>query len=469
MSLGAAEPAAAGQPPKSVIVVGGGLAGMAAAVALESAGVSVTLIEARRRLGGRAGSHRDPGSDAEIDNCQHVMLGCCTSLRDFYRRVGAAGLIRFQRSINFMDKRGRVWALRATPGLPAPLHLGLSFARFGALTLAERASAARAMLEMMRLGHSGREALGDTAFGDWLDEHRQPASLVEKLYAPVLIGALNEDTRRANAAHAIHVFQDALLRNRLGYVMGVSSVPLSRLYERLPCRDVRAGERVSELIFESPWRVAGVRLAGGGELRADAVILAAGYHAAMRWAPPDAGATDSRFAGLSKLQSVPILGSYLRFDRPILGVPHAALLRGPLQWVFRDQEDPRVLHGVISAARAWVDVTRDEALARFVGQLGTLLPAARGAKLEYGTVVIEKRATFAALPGVDRHRPAQAPPAAGVQGLYLAGDYTRTGWPATMEGAVRSGYLAAEAITGFRFVCEGLTAEWPARALSRSA
>jgi zeta-carotene desaturase len=451
------------KPSPRVVVVGGGLAGMAAAVALESAGCQVTLIEARKRLGGRAGSHRDPRTDEEIDNCQHVLLGCCTNLLDFYRRIGADSLIQFQPSINFMDEHGRVWPLKATPGLPAPLNLGWSFARLGALTLAERLAATRAMLAMMRTSPTERQRLSESPFGDWLDAHDQPASLIAKLYDPVLIGALNEDTRQANAAHAIHVFQDSLLRHRRGCAMGVSSVPLSRLYDRLPCRDVRLGERVQAMLFDGPTDVVGVKLANGDDIRADAVVLAAGYHAAMRWVPPQSAATDDRFAGLDKLQSVPILGSYLRFDRPILDVPHAALLRGPLQWVFRDPQDPRVLHGVISAARAWVDVPRDEALARFVGQLRDLLPRARDAKLEYGAVVIEKRATFAALPGVDRHRPAQAPPPGGIAGLYLAGDYTRTGWPATMEGAVRSGYSAAQAINGNRFLAPDLTPEWPAK------
>jgi uncharacterized protein with NAD-binding domain and iron-sulfur cluster len=195
----------------------------------------------------------------------------------------------------------------------------------------------------------------------------------------------------------------------------------------------------------------------------------------MRWVPPGMAARDARLAHLDRLESVPILGTYLRFDRPILDLPHAALLQGPLQWVFRDPADARVLHGVISAARAWVDVPREECLARFVDQLRSLLPAARGAALEYGTVVVEKRATFAALPGVDRFRPAQGPPAGGIRNLYLAGDYTQTGWPATMEGAVRSGYLAAGAVVrsagprassqGAAFIVPDLPVQWPGRLL----
>jgi zeta-carotene desaturase len=166
----------------------------------------------------------------------------------------------------------------------------------------------------------------------------------------------------------------------------------------------------------------------------------------MRWVPPELSAGDSRFARLGELQSVPILGAHLWFDRPILRDNHAAFLRGPLQWLFKKDDDGKAVHGVISAARAWLDIPRDQALAQFERQIREVFPHARDAKLIRGVTVIEKRATFSPTPGIDRLRPAQAPPAGGIANLYLAGDYTLSGWPATMEGAVRSGYLAAEAV-----------------------
>ena len=452
------------------IVIGGGLAGMAAAVALEAAGAAVTLIEARRALGGRASSFDDPQSGEELDNCQHVLLGCCTNLLDLYRRLGVEHLIRFERTVYFRDGTGRRHDLSGVQGWPAPLNLGPSMARFEALTWGERISFSKAMLAMMRMGHTGRERLADVPFGQWLDEQGQSAELVRKYYDPILISALNEESRRASAKYAIHVFQDAMLAHERGYLMGLPACPLGQLYEKLPCRDVRFGTRVNELRF-SNGRIAGVELQGGEILDCDAVVLATNYHAPMRWIPADLAACDSRFASLDKLESVPILGAHLWFDRPVMTESHAALIEGPLQWLFRKDAEGRVLHGVISAARGWTNTPKDECLRQFERQVRSLFPAARDAKLLRGVIVIEKRATFSPVPGVDRWRPSQSPPTGGIENLYLAGDYTRTDWPATMEGAVRSGYLAAEAAVQNllhrkdRFVVADLPVQWPGRLL----
>jgi len=470
LSIEAPKARASALPPR-VIVVGGGLAGMACAVALESSGADVTLIESRRALGGRASSFEDPQTGEELDNCQHVLLGCCTNLLDFYDRLGVRHLIRFDRTIRFRDDRGNPHDLRATPGLPAPTHLSLSFATFGALTLRERIAYSRAMLAMLRLGREGRSKLADVPFGQWLDEHRQPPSLVAKMYDAILVGALNEETRKASAEYAIQVFQDAMLAHANGYVMGVPDCPLAKLYEKLPCKDVRLATRVAELRFAGD-NIVGVTLQGGEELNADAVVLATNYHAVQRWIPEQLAARDERFKSLDKLQSVPILGVHLWFDRPVMTDSHAALLTGPLQWLFRKDHEGRALHGVISAARDWVGRSKDECLQLFERQVRSVLPGAAGAKLERGVIIIEKRATFSPLPGVDRFRPSQSPPKGGIENLYLAGDYTRTGWPATMEGAVRSGYLAAEAVmsaagaaTARRWLVPDLTPQWPARVL----
>jgi len=455
---------------KRVVVIGGGLAGMAAAVALESiGGLSITLLEARRRLGGRAGSFQEPQTGEELDNCQHVLLGCCTNLIDFYRRTGADRLIRFEDAIGFVDGGGRRYELRGVAGWPAPLHLGPSLARFGALTIAERAALVRAMVAMMRLGREGRLGLADVPFGQWLDEQKQPASLVEKMYEPILVSALNEESRRVSSSYAIQVFLDSLLANAAGYRLGLPNGPLGKLYESIPCRDVRLGARVSGVRF-CDGAACGVELQGGELLAADAVVLATNYQNWDKFVPAELASADERFRYLDRLEDVPILGAHLWFDRPVLRESHAALMSGPLQWLFRKDEEGKAVHGVISAARAWVNRPREQCLAEFEQQVRATLPGAAGAKLERGVVVVEKRATFSPVPGVDRYRPAQAPPAGGIQNLFLAGDYTRTGWPATMEGAVRSGYLAAEFVADSlmpgvkrRFLVDDLPLEWPAR------
>jgi squalene-associated FAD-dependent desaturase len=447
--------------PPRILIIGGGLAGMSAAVALESAGLPVTLLESRRSLGGRAGSFDDPTTGEQLDNCQHVLLGCCTNLIDFYRRLGVSDRIHWESTIRFLDPTGRPFSLSATAGLPAPLHLSESLLRFGLLNWAEKMAATRAMLAMLTLGRAGRATMDDMSFGAWLDAHAQPPSLLAKLYDPVLVGSLNEECRLASAACAIKVFQEALLMNRRGFPLGLPACPLQQLYERLPCRDVRFGVRVSELQWAGG-RVSGVRLMNGQILSASIVLLATNHHAVQRWLP------EGMLPGLQQLQSVPILGAHLWFDRPIMSATHAALIEGPLQWIFRKDQSGQALHGVISAARSWVDVPKERCLDLFAAQIRSLFPAARDAKLERGVIVVEKRATFSPLPGVDRLRPTQR---TGVDNLFLAGDFTRTGWPATMEGAVRSGYLAAQAICQrcsldrIQFLVDDLQPQWIARLL----
>jgi len=446
-------------PPRTVLVIGGGLAGMAAAVALESAGLQVTLIESRKALGGRASSFEDAQTGEELDNCQHVLLGCCTNLIDFYKRCGTLNLIRFERTIHCRDQAGRRFNLYGTAPFPAPLNLSPSLAMFSALSLKERLALTRAMLYIMQ-----GAPVPDIPFGQWLDSHRQPASLIQKLYDPIIISALNEDTRRASSLYAIKVFKDSLLTNSQGYLFGLPTCPLGQLYSRLPCRDVRLATRVAELLFDNS-RITGVKLADGQVLSADAYILATNFHAVQKWLPPGLAVRDSRFAHLEKIDSVPILGAHLWFDRPVLTDSHAALISGPLQWLFRKDESGTSVHGVISAARDWLNRPHDECLRLFENQIRQVLPEARDAKLERGRIIIEKRATFSPLPGIDQIRPMQAPPPDGIQNLYLAGDYTQTGWPSTMEGAVRSGYLAAGALLNerARFLIPDLPPEWPAR------
>jgi zeta-carotene desaturase len=233
---------------------------------------------------------------------------------------------------------------------------------------------------------------------------------------------------------------------------------------------------VEEIIFDAG-RAVGVALQTGQKLTADAIVLAANYHAVLRWVPEAMLVCDARFTGINRLESVPILGAHLWFDQPVMTLSHAALMEGPLQWLFRKDDSGRVLHGVISAARDWVHVPHQQCLELFKTQIKALFPHAAGARLQKGVIVIEKRATFSPRPGVDALRPAQGPSPGGIANLFLAGDYTRTDWPATMEGAVRSGYLAAHAVLRPwlpskkqcpEFLMPDLSVEYPAELLAEN-
>ncbi len=219
---------------------------------------------------------------------------------------------------------------------------------------------------------------------------------------------LNENARLASAAYAIQVFQDALLAHSDGYLVGLPTCPLAQLYAKLPCHDVRLGARVSKLEFAGD-SISGVRLLDGSFLAADIIVLATNHPTASKWIPANLAEKDQRFAGLEKLQSVPILGAHLWFDRPILNESHAALMSGPLQWLFRKDASGRAVHGVISAARGWVGRDKDQCLAQFEHQIRSTFPAARSAQLQRGVIVVEKRATYSPLPGVDSLRPSQRP------------------------------------------------------------
>jgi len=225
-----------------------------------------------------------------------------------------------------------------------------------------------------------------------------------------------------------------------------------------------------------PPRAIGVKLRDGTTLTADAVILATNHYDVQRWIPDPLKKRDARFPPLSLLHAVPILGVHLFFDRPVMRIPVAALVEGPIQWLFRKDsgiERGRTIHGVISAAREWPNIPKAQALSLFESQIRQLL-STKSATLTRGIILIDKRATFSPLPNTDPLRPQQSPPTeeegGGIQNLYLAGDYTKTDWPATMEGAVRSGYLAAQAFllqrgTPIRLLQPDLPTQWPSRML----
>jgi squalene-associated FAD-dependent desaturase len=440
---------------KSVLVIGGGLAGLSSGVALAEAGLRVQLVELRPHLGGRAASFTLPDG-SEVDNCQHVTLGCCTNLADFYRRTGVARHIRTWDRLYFLDRENRKGVVEPSP-LPAPFHLGPSFAAFPSLTLADRAAIARAMLAIVRMGDRN-DHLAGTSMAQWLAGQRQTPGAIARFWRIVLVSALNEELERSSARYGVQVFWQAFLRSRRGFEMGVPSVPLGELYAG--CRatiearggEVRTRATVRELRLDGG-RIASARLNDGTEIAADAFVLAVPHTLVAGLLPASVVRAEAAFANLEKLAVSPITGVHLVFDRPVMREPFVVLLDRTVQWVFNksrlhspddlNPEGEQYLQCVISASCGLVPLSRAEIIALCRSELAEAFPASARAELVRATVVKETAATFSPSPGCDRWRTG---PVTAIPNLFLAGDWTATGWPGTMEGAVRSGYAAAEAI-----------------------
>src|SRR5271170_3420070 len=293
---------------QSVLVIGGGLAGLSSAVALAKAGLQVRLLEKRPHLGGRATSYTLPDG-SEVDNCQHVTLGCCTNLADFYSRVGAAGKIRFYDRLYFVDAQGRRSTMEASP-LPPPLHMAPSFLLFSSLNLADKRAIANAMMEIAMAG-GNPPGIDGVSMLDWLHRMKQTPAAIERFWRVVLVSALDEELSRTDARYGIEFFWKAFLANREGFRVGIPTVPLSELYDG--CREaiekrggeVRCRATVRELRIENG-RVRSIVFDDGSEVQGDAFIIAVPQSAVLDLVSSDLAASDSSFSGLRHLHDVPI-------------------------------------------------------------------------------------------------------------------------------------------------------------------
>ncbi len=425
-----------------VIVIGGGLAGLAAAAALGGAGHSVKVFEARPFPGGRATSYEiGTGGEAElIDNCQHILLRCCVNLLDFYRRLDVEKDIAFHREFTFIEPGGRRSVLKSGV-FPAPAHFTESFLKLTFLNAREKLAVGRALLAIAR--ESRRADLDRITMLDWLREKRQPARAIERFWRQVLVSAVNEELDRMAASHGFQVFRLGFLARPEAYQMGIPAVPLGELYsretwKRLPNVRLHFRTPVTSVAIHSDI-VRYLSTDGpSGEIqhRADYYVSALPFE---KFAAVIPGLP----VNLDPFEHSPITGIHLWFDRPVTDLPHATLLDRTIQWMFNKREG-RYLQLVVSASRSLVETPRAEVIALALRELAEFFPLVREARLEKAHVVKEIRATFSAKPGLEPFRPVAR---TRIANLFLAGDWTRSGWPATMEGAVRSGYLAAEALT----------------------
>lgn len=430
----------------SVIVIGGGLAGLASAAALGEAGFQVDVFESRAFLGGRATSYPVAGDNSEvIDNCQHVLLRCCVNLMDFYRRLGAADRIQFHKQFFFIEPGGRTSVLQAG-GLPAPLHFTGSFADLKFLGLMDKIAVGRALLAI-RSEYRTRKDLDRITMLQWLQEKGQTQRAIERFWNQVLVSAVNEDLDRMAASHGFQVFWLGFLARPDAYEMGVPAVPLGDLYgpegwRRIPNVRFHMRSPVERILVANgvangaaDGGVCGV-IAGGERHTADHYICALPFER-LPGVVPELG------LNLDGFEHSPITGIHVWFDRSITELPHATLLDRTIQWMF-NKSHGRYVQLVVSASRSLVEMPRAEVIALALRELAEFFPAVREARIEKAHVVKEIRATFSARPGLEQARPEST---TKFSNLFLAGDWTRSGWPPIMESAVRSGYLAAEAVT----------------------
>jgi squalene-associated FAD-dependent desaturase len=450
----------------NVAIVGGGLAGLAAGCALAEAGLRVTVFERRPYVGGRASSYEHPGTGEVVDNCQHVLLGCCTNLIDFYNRLGVSEKIRWFDELTFIEPGGRVSKM-APSFLPAPMHNVPTFLGAKMLSANDKFAIARAMAAMSR----GLPDDSGEDFLSWLRRHKQTEQAIERFWKTVLVSALNEDLDRVSVRYAAQVFRESFMKSAAAGRMGLPSIPLSDLYGNA-IEYIRA--RGGEVLLRSSVTAIGPKqdrvgvLTGLGEQQFDFAVLAAAFQNVASLLPSDESANPIK-QQLGKFEPSSITGIHLWFDREITPLPHAVLLDRTIQWMFhkskfhegRENAGPgSYIELVVSASKSLVQKSREEILELATRELAEFFPAVREAKLVKATVIKEIYATYAIVPGLDNYRPAattQWPQ------IFLAGDWTATGWPATMEGAVRSGYLAAEALMkslgrGKKFVVADLPA-----------
>ena len=437
---------------RTVTVVGGGVAGMSAACALAEAGLRVQLVERRAYLGGRASSFTHPGVGEVIDNCQHVLFGCCTNLDGFYRRIGVAERIHWTREMTLIEPGGRRSPLGPS-WLPAPLHGLPRFLAAKAFSLGDKLALGRAFRGLMRpIPDDSTESLGA-----WLGRHGQTKGALDRFWRLVIASALNADIDSIALPYAAKVIRELFMNSAEAGSMGMSTVPLGDLYAGAAdfLRQRGSGVLCNAAVESAAWdeeTSAWTLATTSGPLQSNVLVLALPVDATATLLPhmPPSPGGDRLAAQLGRHQHWPICSVHLWFDREITTLDHAVLLDREIHWMYNKSRlqpwrkgSGSYLELVVSASRAFAALSSEQAIAQAVGELAEFFPEVHGARLEKSARVKEMRATFGVFPGVDASRPTSLSP---WPSCVLAGDWTATGWPSTMESAARSGHLAAEAV-----------------------
>ncbi len=464
---------------KKVVVIGGGVAGISAACALADAGLHVELFEKRPLLGGRASSYIDPQTGERVDECQHGTMRCCTSLAALLERLGVHDKIRYFDAIEFLDGEGKRSVIKGC-GLPAPAHTSLSFLQFRSLGLRDKIGIARAMSAMLHVRADPKYDALD--IGTWFARAGQSERAIARFWRPILVSACNEELDRISCTHAFKIFRDGFLSNATGFHFGVATVPLGTLYTEptvayLKTRGscVRTRTIVDKIHFSggANGHVTGVSLLDEETITADYYVSALQCDLLLKLLPPDVTDGVAYWENIRGIELSPIIGVHLWFDRRFDCPPALATLDRTTEWIFNKTAiyetrhetdnagsaenskapepqfaDAAVRHGtylsmVISASYRLSKMPKEELVALVLAEVQDCVPGARSASLVRSQVVKWPKATISPKPGVDALRPDQRSP---ITNFYVAGEWTQTGWPSTMEGAAHSGFRAAEYI-----------------------
>jgi squalene-associated FAD-dependent desaturase len=449
-----------GREQSDVIVVGAGAAGLAAAAALSGAGKSVTVLERKPYVGGRACSYEHPALHEIVDS-QHVLLGCCTNLIELCEQSGSADKIRWYDKQTFLEPGGRSSTISAS-SLPAPFHFAPSFLSMSMLGWKDKLGMARGLMEFFR----GYPAEDNESIEHWLKRTRQTELSIRHFWNPILMATLNDRAAHCSTRYAGKVFHELFIKSSMGGRLGIPTVPLSEFYmaaarwieSRGGTVQLRASVEAITQEQSGRWRV---DIADRSYI-ADSIILALPFEQTQKLLPavrlneqyagPALNTKDELELKMARQVHSSFTSILLWFDREISDLDHAWLLDTTIEWFFHKSrirrypsEKGSYVELVIAGSRAQLSMTREEILSGALHELQLFFPEVKRAKLVKSGVLKEARATFSVVPGLDQFRPTQA---TEWPGLYLAGDWTATEWPSTMEGAVRSGRLAAGAVMG---------------------
>ena len=460
-----------------VIVVGAGAAGLSTAAALTGAGKSVMVLERKPYVGGRAYSYEHPALGEVVDS-QHVLLGCCTNLIDLCEQARASDKIRWYDKQTFLEPNGNASTIE-TSDLPAPLHFAPSFAAMSTLDWKDKAGLARGLMEFFR----GYPAEDNESVEQWLKRTRQTERSIRHFWNPILMATLNDHAGHCSTRYAGKVFHELFIKSSTGGRLGIPTVPLSDFYAAIArlvearggILQLRASVEAITQEQDGRWRVS----IADRDYVADAIVLALPFEQTQRLLPavrlndhyanPALSTRDLLELKLARQIHSPFTSVLLWFDREITDLDHAWLLDSTIEWFFHKsrirrypKEKGSYVEVVIAGSRAQLSMTREEILSSAVRELALFFPEVSRATLIKSGVLKEARATFSVMPGLDRFRPGNE---TDWPGFYLAGDWTTTEWPSTMEGAVRSGRLAAGALVGDR--SRFMAPEIPASGLMR--